>query len=188
MLKKQLVSVIFSLLLIESVVAQSTCPSIITGAVLTAGQWNACFSAKQDFLGVSPTTDTSPATGSAVLKTVDFNASNSDNQITVPVPTLAWGYLVTAIRIYNASQTLTAATFGLFTAAGGGGTTIQAAGTAITVNTATLGSNNSAQNTAPANAPTQAFAPTITTLFFRVGTPQGVTATGNIELQFTWLY
>ena len=34
--------------------AQSGCPAIQTGAVLTAAQWNACFAAKQDFLGFTP--------------------------------------------------------------------------------------------------------------------------------------
>ena len=34
--------------------AQSACPYIAYGAVLTAAQWNACFSAKQDALGFVP--------------------------------------------------------------------------------------------------------------------------------------
>lgn len=34
--------------------AQSACPSIATGAVLTAAQWNACFQAKQNTLGYTP--------------------------------------------------------------------------------------------------------------------------------------
>lgn len=34
--------------------AQSGCPSIVYGAVLTAGQWNACFAGKQDALGFPP--------------------------------------------------------------------------------------------------------------------------------------
>lgn len=34
--------------------AQSGCPTIITGAVLTAAQWNACFQAKNDNLGYTP--------------------------------------------------------------------------------------------------------------------------------------
>lgn len=36
---------------IEPVFAQSGCSSIRTGAVLTAAQWQACFSGKQDYLG-----------------------------------------------------------------------------------------------------------------------------------------
>lgn len=34
--------------------AQSTCPQIATGAVLTAAQWNNCFTRKQDYLGFTP--------------------------------------------------------------------------------------------------------------------------------------
>lgn len=34
--------------------AQSGCPAIQTGAVLTAGQWNNCFALKQDALGYAP--------------------------------------------------------------------------------------------------------------------------------------
>lgn len=38
----------------SSVLAQSGCPSIVTGAILTAGQWNACFAAKQNTLNFIP--------------------------------------------------------------------------------------------------------------------------------------
>lgn len=38
--------------------AQSTCPSIIFGAILSAGQWNACFAAKQDALNFAPLNST----------------------------------------------------------------------------------------------------------------------------------
>lgn len=34
--------------------AQSTCPPLAFGVVLTAGQWNSCFTAKQDVLGFTP--------------------------------------------------------------------------------------------------------------------------------------
>lgn len=34
--------------------AQSTCPAIITGAILTQAQWQSCFTAKQDYLGFVP--------------------------------------------------------------------------------------------------------------------------------------
>lgn len=40
-----------SLALPAPALAQSGCPTIVTGAVLTAAQWNACFQAKQDALG-----------------------------------------------------------------------------------------------------------------------------------------
>lgn len=52
---KTFLSALFALLLTPAVVlAQSGCPAIVTGAVLTAGQWNACFQAKNDNLGFIP--------------------------------------------------------------------------------------------------------------------------------------
>ena len=54
MLNKLFISLFLGLLLSGGASAQSICPSIITGAVLTAGQWNVCFSNKQDVLGYSP--------------------------------------------------------------------------------------------------------------------------------------
>jgi hypothetical protein len=47
-------ALLLALLIPGSALAQSGCPSIIFGAVLTAGQWNACFAAKQDMLGYTP--------------------------------------------------------------------------------------------------------------------------------------
>ncbi|HEY6032059.1 MAG TPA: hypothetical protein VIU44_15920 [Gaiellaceae bacterium] len=42
------------LLQVAPAIAQSGCPAIYYGNVLTAAQWNACFSAKQDALGFTP--------------------------------------------------------------------------------------------------------------------------------------
>lgn len=38
----------------DQATAQSNCSYIVYGAVLTAGQWNACFAAKQNVLGYTP--------------------------------------------------------------------------------------------------------------------------------------
>jgi len=48
--------------------AQSGCPAIVNGAVLTAGQWNACFSAKNNTLGYIPL-NTGGGTMTGPLKT-----------------------------------------------------------------------------------------------------------------------
>lgn len=54
-MKKLFASLVLALLLpISGAFAQSACPTIVTGAVLTAAQWNACFSAKQNVLGFTP--------------------------------------------------------------------------------------------------------------------------------------
>ena len=52
-LLRALVSLI-AILTVNEAAAQSVCPSIITGAIFTAAQWNVCFSNKQDVLGYSP--------------------------------------------------------------------------------------------------------------------------------------
>lgn len=44
----------FLLAYATSAFAQSGCSTIVTGAVLTAAQWNACFAAKQNVLGFTP--------------------------------------------------------------------------------------------------------------------------------------
>lgn len=47
-------AVVAAALFPAAALAQSGCPTIINGAVLTAGQWNACFAAKQNTLGYVP--------------------------------------------------------------------------------------------------------------------------------------
>lgn len=47
-------SLVLSLALGSEALAQSGCSNIVTGAVLTAGQWNQCFAAKQNVLGYTP--------------------------------------------------------------------------------------------------------------------------------------
>lgn len=52
---KKFVAALFSLgLSAGAALAQSGCPTITNGAVLTAGQWNACFALKQNTLGYVP--------------------------------------------------------------------------------------------------------------------------------------
>lgn len=51
MMIRVVAALFFSLFLTASAAAQSTCPTIVYGAVLTAGQWNQCFANKQDVLG-----------------------------------------------------------------------------------------------------------------------------------------
>lgn len=53
-MKRFLLALALSIVLPALAQAQSICPAIQTGAVLTAGQWNACFSAKNDALGYTP--------------------------------------------------------------------------------------------------------------------------------------
>jgi hypothetical protein len=51
---RALLAVIALLIGTLSAAAQSTCPPIITGAILTAAQWQSCFTSKMDNLGYIP--------------------------------------------------------------------------------------------------------------------------------------
>ena len=114
-----------------------------------------------------------------VARTVNFN-SVADTTIPIVLPTSETRYRVTDVTISGASGTLTTATFGLFTAAAGGGVALIAGATAITVNTASANTNNNMQVVQPANPNTQSF--NVANLFFRVTNPQGVAATADVSI------
>jgi hypothetical protein len=105
----------------------------------------------------------------------DLNAAASDNAITM----LSARYRIDKIMVDNASVSLTTATVGVFTAAGGGGTTVVAdqAVAALTASTKFLDLTLAGGVTADVV--------TAATLYFRVGTAQGAAATGNVWL-FGW--
>jgi hypothetical protein len=71
--------------------AQSTCPPIVYGAVLTVAQWQSCFASKQDFLGFTPLNPssiagTAPITamfGGGVVS-IGINAASASSRGTVP--------------------------------------------------------------------------------------------------------
>jgi len=111
---------------------------------------------------------------------VNFNSATTDNPITVNLPTGSTTYKVSAVAVWGASHSLTTATAGLFTAASGGGTAI-CADQALTPTSGTANTNLNTQDlTMAANDATTAF--TSPTLFFRVGTPEGAAATGNVTV------
>lgn len=126
--------------------------------------------------------------GNVVIKAtgVNFNSANSDNAITVTLPTGVSNYLVSAVRIGNASASISSATFGIFSATGGGGTAIMAGGQAITVTSASANTNNNAMVVTPATANTQSY--NFATLYFRVGTAEGSAATADVILLLVPLY
>lgn len=122
-----------------------------------------------------------PARIYMVATGVDFNSANSDTSIAIALPSGVANYSVSAVRICNASASLSTATFGLFSAAAGAGTAVIAGGQAITVTTASVNSNNSMMASAPGTANTQAY--NFSNLFFRVGTAQGSPATGDVVIE-----
>lgn len=117
------------------------------------------------------------------VASVNFNSANTDTSLTISLPSGYTRYRISNVVISGASASLTTATFGLFTAAAGGGTAVIASGTAITVSTASEGTVNNMQTTAPANVNTQS--QNETTLFFRVQTPQGSAATATVSINYT---
>jgi hypothetical protein len=116
-------------------------------------------------------------------RTVNFNSANSDTQIPIVLPAGFTRYRISSVVISHASQTLTTATFGLFTAAGGAGTALIAGGTAITVSTASENTNNNMQTNAAINTNTESF--NASSVFFRVGTAQGAAATADVTISYT---
>lgn len=123
----------------------------------------------------------------AVVTGVNFNSANTDNAISVPLPTGYTRFSILRLNISHASGSLTTSTFGLFSTTGGGGLAIIPAGTANTVSTAADATANNGMTNAPtANGATMigASLPTPNTIYFRVGTAQGSAQTGDIELYY----
>lgn len=107
---------------------------------------------------------------------VNLNSANTDTTITITSPTA--NYRINQILLTNTGTTasLTTATAGLFSAAAGGGTVVAAnqALSGITSNTVDVAINQFGlvvANNAYSN---------FSQLFFRVGTAQGASATGNV--------
>jgi hypothetical protein len=118
------------------------------------------------------------------VRSVNFNAAATDNILLLPLPTGAKNYTVSGVYITNASHTLTTATLGVFSAAGGTGTTI-AADQAITV---TNGTANTALNTqALTLSPAATIAFNYGSLYVRVGTAEGAAATADVTVILNYL-
>lgn len=109
------------------------------------------------------------------ITAADLNVALSDNAITM----VSSRYIIDKLTVENASANLTLATAGLFTAAGGGGTTLAA----DQVLSALTASTKFDDLTLAAVAGTDVV--TSGTLYFRVGTAQGAPATANVWI-FGW--
>jgi hypothetical protein len=108
--------------------------------------------------------------------TINFNAGTSDTALSLaPLPTTR--YSIDAVRITNASASLSTATIGVFTATGGGGQTI-AANQAITVTATATDTVNNTMALTLTNQNTEAY--NDATLQIRIGTAQGSAATGDV--------
>lgn len=119
-----------------------------------------------------------------VLKGVNMNSATTDNSLTIQLPTGVSRYAVSSVWLNNASASISTATIGVFTAASAGGQTI-AADQAITVTATATATNNNAQSLTLTHASTEAYSST--TLFVRVGTPQGSAATADVIVTVNYL-
>jgi len=111
---------------------------------------------------------------------INFNATNTDTPIAINLPAGYTRYRIKQILLSGASGTLSTATCGVFTATGAGGTAIVTSATAITVTSASSDTNHNMQSFTINNQDTLAWFDT--TIYFRVQTPQGVAATGNVAV------
>jgi hypothetical protein len=113
---------------------------------------------------------------------VNFNSANTDNPITITLPTGVTRYAIAAIKINNASASIGTATAGVFTAVGGtsgAGIAISSI-QAITITATTPDTNNNTMTLTINNSTTQAY--NDTTLYFRIGVAQGSPATADVIL------
>ncbi len=115
---------------------------------------------------------------------VNFNSANTDNSVTISLPAGITRWRVNAPFITNASASISTATAGIFTGAGGTGQTI-AANQAITVTATAADTNNNMMVMAATNGSTMAY--NDTTIFFRIGTAQGSAATADFVLDINVL-
>lgn len=116
---------------------------------------------------------------------VNFNSSNTDTPITLPIPAGITNYRVHGIRISGASAAINSATCGVFTQPGGTGIAVVASGTPVTVTQTGNDVNNNMQSLTIVNQDIIAFGDT--TLYFRVQTPQGVAAKANVSIAYELL-
>jgi hypothetical protein len=112
---------------------------------------------------------------------INANSANTDTPITVTLPNGYTKYRINGVFSYNPSTSLTNATAGVFTAAGGTGTTVvtNVALSSLTNNTAGTSGSFFAHGVVNVNA-TFFNSPT---LYYRIGTAQGSAATVDVTIQ-----
>jgi hypothetical protein len=106
---------------------------------------------------------------------INANSANTDYPITISLPTGFTKYIIFRVQAYNPSTSMTTATGGVFSEAGGTGTTIVTNAALSGLVTNTPGANQGAINHTVVNV--NSFFMTDTTLFYRIGTAQGSAAT-----------
>ena len=111
------------------------------------------------------------------MNAVNLNAANSDNALTIE----SARYRLDKITVENASVSLTTATLGVFTAAGGGGTTVAADQSLASLTASSKFHDLTLGGSVTGDVVTSG------TLYLRNGSAQGGAATADIFL-FGWKY
>lgn len=143
------------------------------GQTIASATWNAIFTDIQTALSHSQGVRVFAA------RAVNFNPSVAvDVAISITVPAVT--YQVDKVIISNASHTLTTASVGLYSAAGGGGITI-AASQLITISASSPDTLNGAMTLVLGSA-AAITAHTLSTLQFRIGVAEGAAATADVLL------
>jgi hypothetical protein len=134
------------------------------------------------------------ATLVATATGVNFNSGNTDNAITLALPSGFTRVRLLSVSLSNASHTLVTATCGVFTATAAGGVALVTSASAITVSAITDATANNMQvfdrtsglTAAAANTSfvAQSLA-TPNTIYFRVQTAEGAAATGDVTVTYT---
>lgn len=158
--------------------AQTGLTTAAAGNVIRAATWDAGWTEVQTALSQLGAGSVGYPRLIAGTSLVNFNTANTDTAITITSPTTLYRFV--SVIFSSPTASLSTANWGLFSAAGGGGTQLFAAGQAMTITTAAANVNNNFQAVNFANVST--FAINFTTLFFRVGTAQGSPATANVSI------
>ena len=119
---------------------------------------------------------------SAVVTNVNFNSANTDNPISINLPSGFLRYRIHDILISGATASCVSATVGVFTQAGGLGTAVVSGSTPVTVSSTVPDAINTMQSLTVVNQNTVAFVDS--TLYFRVQNAQGTAATANVTINY----
>jgi NADPH:quinone reductase-like Zn-dependent oxidoreductase len=116
------------------------------------------------------------------ITAVNFNQINFDNQILINLPAGYTRWRCDRVLISGASGSISTATAGLFTATGAGGTQIVSSGSAITVVSSSIDTNNNMQSMTITDQNTMALSDTA--VYWRNQVAEGSAQTANVSVYY----
>jgi hypothetical protein len=116
------------------------------------------------------------------ITAVNFNQINFDNQILINLPAGYTRWRCDRVLISGASGSISTATAGLFTATGAGGTQIVSSGSAITVVSSSIDTNNNMQSMTITDQNTMALSDTA--VYWRNQVAGGSAQTANVSVYY----